>query len=228
MKRRRLACLMAMVCLAAVSISGCMDFRLTNPQALFTASEDEHVIPFTASFDATSSHNPSGDAISSYLWFFGDGGSDTGAVVDHVYKQDGVYDVTLTVFDVNGRTAKTSMTIQALNPLPVAEFSYSPRRALREDLIVSASQWITFDGAQSTDDGEVVSYQWYFGREEGEIQEAEGQIVEYRWLWPGTYSVVLTVTDDDGGSSRCVQQVRVIGNAPCGSDLTGDGWESCQ
>jgi len=200
-----------------------MKLQLTDPQAMFTASEDEHVIPFTASFDATLSYNPNGEIIS-YLWTFGDGGSDTGPVVDHIYEQDGVYEVTLTVFDNEGRTASTSMSVKALNPLPTAGFFYSPRSTMDEDLVVSASEWITFDGVQSTDDGEVVSYRWNFG----DGNEADGQIVEHRWLWPGTYNVVLTVTDNDGASSTCIEQINVIGGQPCNADITGDVPWSCE
>ncbi len=217
MKRRKLIYLLVTIGLVASLISGCMKLQPSDTQAMFTASEDEHVVPFTASFDATLSFNPNGE-ITSYLWTFGDGGSGTGPVVEHVYVQNGVYEVILTVFDSEGQTASTSMSIQALNPIPTAEFSYSPKSTMDEDLVVSASEWITFDGAQSTDDGEVVSYLWNFG----DGNEAEGQIVEYRWLWPGTYNVVLTVTDNDGDSSTCIEQIKVIGGQPCNADITGD------
>lgn len=191
---------------------------------MFTASEDEHVIPFTASFDATLSYNPKGEIVS-YLWTFGDGGSDTGPVVDHVYKQNGVYEVTLTVFDAEGRTNSTSTSITALNPLPTAEFSYSPRSTMEEEVVVSASEWVTFNAEQSTDDGEVVSYEWYFG----DGTEDEGMIVKHRWLYSGTYNVVLTVTDNDGDSSKSIQQVKVLGSAPCNADIEeGASWSWCQ
>ena len=223
MKRRRLVYLLAMLCLMAVSISGCFDLPSVNPQAMFTASEDAHVIPFTASFDATLSYNPNGE-IASYLWTFGDGGSDAGPVVDYVYKDNGIYEVTLTIFDADGKTDSISMSIQALNPIPTAEFSYSPRSTMEDELVVSASEWVTFDAAQSSDDDEVVSYEWNFG----DGNEEEGQIVEYRWLWPGTYNVVLTVTDNDGDSSTCIEQVKVIGGQPCNADITGDVPWSCE
>jgi large repetitive protein len=223
MTRRRLVGLLATLCLVAVSISGCVKLQLTSPHAMFTASANAHVIPFTASFDATLSCNPNGEIVS-YLWTFGDGGSDTGPVVDHTYSQAGLFDVTLTVFDENGRTASTSLAVQALNPLPTAEFSYSPRSVMEDNLVVSASEWITFDGTQSDDDGEVVAYLWNFG----DGNEAEGPIVEHRWLWAGTYNVVLTVTDNHGDSSRCVQQVTVLGGTPCNTDITGDVPWSCQ
>jgi PKD repeat protein len=223
MKRRRLVCLLATLCLVAVSISGCMNYQLTNLQALFTASETEHVIPFTANFDGTLTYNPNGDAVS-YLWTFGDGASDTGPVVDHVYEQNGAYEVTLTVFDAEGQTSSTSLSIQALNPPPTAEFSYSPRSTMNDELVVSASEIITFDGADSFDDEEVVSYDWYFGDGETGV----GQTVTHKYLYPGTYNVVLTVTDNDGDTTQCVKKVCVIGGQPCNADVTGDIPWSCQ
>jgi len=217
MKRRKLGYLLATMCLVAVLISGCMKVQLTNPQAMFTASEDEHVIPFTASFDATLSYNPNGGIVS-YLWTFGDGGSGTGPVVDHIYKQDGVYEVALTIFDDDGRTSSTSMSIQALNPLPTAEFSYSPRSTMEDELVVSASETITFDATNSFDDEEVVSYEWYFG----DTETAVGPSVQHKYLYAGTYNVVLTVTDNDGGTTTRVEKVCVIGGQPCYADITGD------
>lgn len=220
MKRRKLIYLSVTMCLVAVLISGCFGLKSTQPQAMFTATRNEHVIPFTASFDATLSHDPNGKIVS-YVWTFGDGGSSTGPVVDHVFKQDGVYEVTLTVFDSDGQRALAAMTVHALNPLPTAEFSYSPKSTMEEELVVSASEWITFDGTQSADDGEVISYHWDFGDE----REATGPIVEHRWLWPGTYLVVLTVTDDDGDSTATVQLINVLGGQPCYEDIEeGEAW----
>jgi PKD repeat protein len=190
---------------------------------MFTASESQHTIPFTASFDATLSYNPEGEIVS-YLWTFGDGGTDSGPVVDHVYEQNGVYEVVLTIFDSEGKTATTRTHIEALNPLPTAEFTYTPRSTMENQPVVSASEEITFDGAESFDDEEVVSYEWYFG----DTQTATGQVVKHEYLYPGTYNVVLTVTDNDGGTMQCVQQVCVIGGTPCNADITGDIPWSCQ
>jgi PKD repeat protein len=223
MKRQKLVGLLSTLCLVAVSISGCLQLQLTDPQAMFTASEIAHVIPFTASFDATLTYNPNGEIVS-YLWTFGDGGTDTGPVVDHIYTQNGVYEVKLTVFDAEGQTASMSMSVEALNPPPTAEFSYSPRSTMEEQPVVSASEEITFDGADSVDDEEVVSYEWYFG----DTETATGQVVTHKYLYPGTYNVVLTVTDNDGGTTQCVQQICVIGGQPCNADVTGDIPWSCE
>ena len=223
MNRQKMVGLLATLCLVAVSISGCLQLQSTNLQALFTASQRAHLIPFTASFDGTLTYRPDGEIVS-YLWTFGDGASDTGPVVDHVYQQNGVYTVILTVFDSDGLSASTSMSIEALNPLPTAEFSYTPRSMMEENPVVSCSEEITFDGADSVDDEEVVSYEWYFG----DTAEATGQVVKHKYLYPGTYNVVLTVTDNDGGTTQCVQQIEVIGGTPCNADITGDIPWSCQ
>ena len=223
MNRQKWVGVLATLCLVAVSISGCLQLQSTKLQALFTASQSAHISPFTASFDGTLTYKPDGKIVS-YLWTFGDGASDTGPVVDHVYQQNGVYVVTLTVFDENGQTASTSLTIEALNPLPTAEFSYTPRSTMEEQPVVSASEEITFDGADSFDDEEVVSYEWYFG----DTETATGQVVKHTYLYAGTYNVVLTVTDNDGGTTQCVQQVTVLGGPPCYPDVTGDIPWSCQ
>jgi len=217
MKRQKLVCLVATLCVVAVSISGCLKLQLTGPQAIFTASESEHVIPFTASFDATLTYNPNGEVVS-YLWTFGDGGSDTGPVVDHVYLQNGAYEVTLTIFDAEGKMDSTSMSVKALNPPPTAEFTYAPRSTMEEQLIISASETVTFDASGSFDDEQVVAYEWYFG--DGET--AVGPTAQHKYLYPGTYNVVLTVTDNDGGTTNRVEQVTCVGGQPCYADVTGD------
>lgn len=222
MKRQKMVGLLATLCLVAVSISGCLQLQSTDPQAIFTASQIAHIIPFTASFDGTLTYTPKGEIVS-YLWMFGDGASDTGPVVDHVYEQNGTYTVTLTVLDADGQSASTSLTVEALNPLPTAEFSYTPKSTMEEQPVVSCSEEITFDGAESFDDEEVVSYEWNFG----DTETATGQVVKHEYLYSGTYNVVLKVTDNDGGTTQCVQKIKVLGGPPCNADITEGGSWSC-
>ena len=49
--------------------------------------------------------------ISSYSWTFGDATVSIDAIAEHTYFATGVYDVVLTVTDVNGQSADTSMVI---------------------------------------------------------------------------------------------------------------------
>jgi len=221
MKTRRLCLVAGAALLVAGALGGCLQFQPSAPQALFTASPAEHVIPFTASFDATLSQRTPNEALT-YVWTFGDGSTGAGALVDHAYAQDGTYDVVLTVYDSRGTSSSTGLTITALNPLPTATFSYSPKSLMEDTYIVGASEWVYFDASASSDDGEVTAYSWNFG----DGQYAEGSTVQHRWLYSGTYNVALTVVDNDGGESTYVQQIHVEGGPPCNGDISGGG--SCQ
>ncbi|MCX6094348.1 MAG: PKD domain-containing protein [Candidatus Bipolaricaulota bacterium] len=216
MKEARLCLLLGAAILLAGSLGGCLEFGVTQPQALFTASPAEHVIPFTASFDGTLSQK-AGSEITSYVWSFGDGGGATGALVDHTYTVDGVYEVTLTVIDGAGSSDTTSLTVDAENPLPTAGFSYDPKSNMDGTYIVGAMEWIYFDASTSSDDSGITSYAWDFG--DGDT--ATGVEVKHRYASSGTYNVTLTVTDDDGDVSTYVQQITVTGNGTCGSGSSG-------
>jgi len=224
MKRGKHILCLAAAGLVTVALSGCLNLQSGHPQALFTASSTEHVVPFTASFDATLSYAPSGEIVS-YLWSFGDGGAEEGPVADHTYADDGTYTVRLTVIDDKGVSSARTMTVQALNPPPVAGFSYSPKSHKDDVYFVSCSETITFDATDlCTDDGEVVAYEWYFGYrdENNEPATAEGATVTHEFLYAGTYSVSLTVTDNDGARTTYIEEVVVEGGAPCYADVTGD------
>ncbi len=216
MGKKRLCLVAGTALLVAGMLGGCLQFEPSAPQALFTASPVEHLIPFTASFDAALCQRTP-DEILSYVWTFGDGGSGTGPLVDHTYAQDGTYEVLLTVYDARGASSTAHASIRALNPLPAASFSYSPKSMVEGDYIVGTSEWVTFDASASSDDEQVAAYDWNFG----DGQYAVGPVVEHRYSYPGVYNVSVVVTDNDGGQSTYVQQLDVIGSGPCGGGTTG-------
>lgn len=218
MKILKFYLLLGSALLVVVALTGCLGVNPGEPQALFTASPVEQVIPFTANFDGRLSYSPNGKIVS-YLWDFGDDGGASGPLVWHTYEKNGVYEVRLTVFDERGIKSSTSLTVCALNPVPIAAFSYSPKSKLVDEYIVGCSEWITFDASESVDDGDIVSYGWDFG--DGKTDT--GKVVQHRYLWPDTYTVVLTVTDDDGGKATYSEQLRVLGGPPCGSDIYDGG-----
>ncbi len=59
-----------------------------------------------------------GDNITSYSWNFGDGSTGSGEYVQHLYKKDGIYTVTLTVTDTYGKTSSKSVKIAVISPKP--------------------------------------------------------------------------------------------------------------
>ena len=79
MKRGKCILGLVAVGLVAASLTGCLQLQPNQPQALFTVSLAEQVVPFTASFDATLSYAPDSQIVS-YLWSFGDGGAEEGPV----------------------------------------------------------------------------------------------------------------------------------------------------
>jgi len=217
MKTIRPYLLLGMLALVALAITGCFGDTHSTPKAIFSASQVEEVIPFTANFDATLSYNPDGE-IKSYLWNFGDGGSGSGPQVAHDYTDNGTYKVSLTVVASDGSSNSSSITIQALNIPPVASFSYSPKSELDDEYVVGASEWVIFDATESTDDEEIVAYSWNFG----DGWKDDGEVVEHRYLWAGTYNVALTVTDNDGGKTTFVNAIKVMGGPPCNANLEND------
>ena len=66
-------------------------------------------------FDGTGSTDPDGTVVS-YLWYFGDGTTGTGAITSHSYSTGGAYTVTLTVTDDDGTTDSTDVTVQVTGP----------------------------------------------------------------------------------------------------------------
>ena len=166
------------------------------PTAAFTSSVDE----LTASFDGSGSSDPDG-SITSYGWAFGDGAEESGDSVEHVYAEAGTYTVTLTVTDDDGAADSISHDVTVVDPpdpvnvVPVAVFESS-----------AAGLSVSFDGSGSSDsDGSVASYAWDFG----DGAEGSGASVEHTFAEAGTYSVVLTVTDDDGATDSVSHDVTV-------------------
>ncbi|WP_223669951.1 S8 family serine peptidase [Kangiella shandongensis] len=93
------------------------------------------------------------------------------------------------------------------NEAPTAAFTYSCT-----DLSCD------FDGSASADsDGSIVSYNWSFG--------ASGVNVSHTFASAGTYSVTLTVTDDDGATGTATQDVTVTDSSGGDINLSANGYK---
>jgi len=180
-----------------------------GPVALFTYSPDTVYTDETVIFDGSDSYDSDG-VIINYFWDFGDGTSDTGVITSHSYADNGVYTVTLTVTDDDGTVRSTSAIETVLNRPPVASFTESAT-------IVSIGEFITFDASSSFDpDGSIVGYFWDFG----DNTNATGVVVSHTYADIGTYTVTLTVTDNDGAATSATATKTVLGSLST-SSLTG-------
>jgi PKD repeat protein len=178
------------------------------PTAAFTSTKSG----LTVSVDGSDSTDPDG-TLSSYSWSWGDGTANgSGKTASHTYASSGTYTIKLTVTDNDGATDTTSrsLTVTLPNQAPTAEFSSSV-----SDLKVSV------DGSDSSDpDGSISSYAWSWG--DGSA-DGSGKTASHTYGSSGTYTIKLTVTDDDGATDSVSHSVTVSEAAPA-SVIAKDGF----
>ncbi|MFJ6076886.1 PKD domain-containing protein [Pseudarthrobacter sp. NPDC092419] len=163
------------------------------PVASFTASASG----LTVNVNGSASSDPDG-SISSYAWAFGDGAAATGATASHTYAAAGTFTISLTVRDNSGASSSTSRTVtvsSGANQAPSASFTAS---ASGLTAAVNASE-------SSDPDGSISSYSWDFG----DGGKAAGVTAERTYGAAGTYTITLTVTDNDGATASTARTVTV-------------------
>jgi PKD repeat protein len=163
---------------------------VANPGGPYVTKQNQPVF-----FNGSQSMDPDGN-ISFYRWNFGDGSSlildDT---PEHVYSDPGVYTVTLTVVDDDGRSsmANTTATIKSII------FNNSPPIAMcTAPSTTSVNQEVSFDASMSYDtDGSIVAYRWDFdGDRTFDTEWLTTPIITSTFSSTGTYIVTLEVIDD--------------------------------
>lgn len=166
-----------------------------TPVAAFTSSCTQ----LTCSFTSTSS-DPDG-MIASYAWTFGDGGTATTQNPSHTYSAGGTFTVTLTVTDNQGATGNVSHTVTVAPPNqpPVAAFTSSCNQLT-----------CSFTSSSSDPDGTIASYAWTFG----DGGTATTQNPSHTYGAGGTFTVTLTVTDNQGATGNVSHTVTVAPPPP--------------
>jgi PKD repeat protein len=164
-------------------------------------------------FDASgTTDSPSDQLTLTYSWDFVDGATGSGISPVHVYSNPGTYTVELTVMDDNGASDSDTMKVTVNNAPPVADAG--------SDQTASEDQPVFFSGQgyDTPSDEPTLTYQWDFG----DGTEGFGKNPVHRYTEYGTYTVILNVVDDDGGSGQDIMTVTVANIGPvvdAGPDL---------
>ena len=156
-----------------------------------------------AAFSATfADPTKSGLRPAQFSWSFGDGTTAVGQNVTHAFRTPGINIVSLTITDSLGRTNTVSKPVTVGAPTTVtAVFFTTPASPVSgQSIIFNASQTTPPAGHTITD------YSWDFGDGSG---GATGVVVSHTFASPGTYTVLLRVTLDNGAQASTSQTMTV-------------------
>jgi PKD repeat protein len=187
-----------------------------NPPPIADAGWAQHAQEDgTVSFTGSGLDTPSDQSSLTYYWFFGDGTGGAGKDLTHVYEKAGTYFAALVVTDDNGDASFDWIPVFVENVWPTASIASIP--ATNEDALV------TFSGSCSDTSSDLgsMTYSWDFG----DGSKGSGANPTHVYTQAGVYTVVLTVTDDDGASDTAEQVVTILNIAPsadAGNDMTVD------
>jgi PKD repeat protein len=142
-------------------------------------------------FSAMNSSDKDGK-IESYYWDFDDGNSSASVDPVHKYDEPGIYFVTLTVIDNDGKKNVTSIQITVINSKPVAALNIQNNPSSSNQIPVYYT--IQFNSSKSYDlDGSIVKWLWDFG--DGNTIDVPNP--KYTYEDTGDFTVSLTVHDDN-------------------------------
>ena len=183
-----------------------------SPIAQATANIVSGTAPLTVSFSGSGSSDDTG--IATFSWDFRDGNTASTENAVNTFNGAGTFDVILTVTDADGLSSSESVTITVTgaNQAPVAKASASTISGI-------APLEVNFTGSESSDDAEITVYSWDF--KDGNTATTANAVNTF--TEPGTYAVVLRVTDgDDLSATETITITVAAPNAPPVADISAN------
>jgi PGF-pre-PGF domain-containing protein len=136
-------------------------------------------------------------------------------------RANGTYTVTVTdAVDTKGNNAThvSNATSATDATAPTADAGDDTTANPGNDRIADANTSVAFDGTNSTDNVDIVSYDWSFG----DGASATGATVNHTYTTPGNYIVTLTVTDTVGNTDTDSLVVTVRDTTPPNASAGGN------
>ena len=162
-------------------------------------NEDYNVVVFNAS-----ESDDVDSVISAYAWDFGDGNTDTGDVVSHIFADPGDFGVQLTVTDAAGNSA-SSTTIITVNDIesPRAAFNWSYTNDTGGNVVGAAVEGLPIHfnaGGTNDNSGGNLTYIWDFG----DGTNGTGVTVDHIFSETSdeAFNVILEVIDASGNKDQ--------------------------
>ncbi|HKY14153.1 MAG TPA: PKD domain-containing protein [Microthrixaceae bacterium] len=175
-----------------------------RPVANATATPSSGASPLTVGFSSAGSTDANG-TITGYSWDFGDGSApSTAANPTYTYSTPGKRTVKLTVTDNVGDSSSATTVVTVGTNTPPSASTFGTATAAK------ANGNSLFDATQSADPGgRIAKFSWDFGDGRERCGARSGTHV---FTAPGTYQVILTVTDDFGDTATATVPVVVTTN----------------
>ena len=189
------------------------------PEADFAVN---NVSPLTGDLLQFTYTGTEGDGIDSYSWDFGDGiGFSNERNPTYSYSTAGVYDISLLVIDIDGDddiALKQEYITVIEDLMPLADFEADIMEFLEGGIV-------QFTSTSNLGNG-INSYSWDFG-DGGTSSEFNPS---YQYLTPGLFTVLLTVTDEDGDSDTAIKgdYINVIEDLEPIADFTASATQVIQ
>lgn len=161
-----------------------------------------------AAFDGSLSSDPDG-RIMRYHWDFGDQTSADGQAPSHIYNQGGSYSVTLVVTDDHGAEGSGQATL-------AVTANAAPTAVIEGPATIVAGQPAQFSAASSSDsDGTIAGQSWFAS----DGASGTGLHFDHTFADAGSYTVSLTVSDDQGATGDAQHAIEVT---PASVDYSGN------
>ncbi len=173
------------------------------PVAKMTLIPSSGQVPLTVNLSARSSYDSDG-TIDDYDWTVPNEQQLSGIEQQITIDKVGTYTITLTVTDNDGVQSTDRQTV-TVDPKPIEPVPPIAR------MTVSATQGeapftVSLDGSSSSDEDTIIDYVWTTS----DGQKLTGSQTEITFKQQGTYTITLTVTDNDNLNATDQQSVTVF------------------